>query len=326
MNKNLMSQEYGCFWGDELYNYSDSKIPIINYMLYENDVICISSKPGAGKSILAKQLMFHLTTATPFLDTYEVSKPRNVLYIQTEGDRAETIERIQAMKRGLILDDDRWAHINQDGIIINTNNGIGKLINMAEKPGMDFDVIIIDPLYTTVKGTLSSDEVATDWVRNCRKLKGHFGASVIVLHHDAKDIFHEGKEVSRGDDNIFGSVYWSAFFNHNFKLKDRGGVHYLQRGKQRSGKIVDCLEMKLLEPKPLMFINVDADMDATTVKVRQMLLLGDKLTAKVIQRKLKMSLATAYRALNKLMGNKIVKKTEDDGESYYALAYGGKKD
>jgi len=316
-----MGHEYGCFWGNELYNYSDTKVPIIDHIFYENDVICISSKPGVGKSILAKQLMFHLTTGTAFLDTYEISKPRNVLYIQTEGDRAETIERIGHMKMGLNIDDSRWVHINQDGIVMNTQVGINKLVKLAERPGMDYDVIIIDPLYTTVKGTLSNDEVATDWVRNCRKLKGHFGASVIVLHHDAKDQFYEGKNVSREDDNIFGSVYWSAFFNHNFKLKLKDGYYHLQRGKQRSGKIVDCLDMGLIEPKPLMFVNVDDELDANMAKVKKMLGLKESLRARDLQKKIGVSIATIYRVINKLMGNKVVRRVEVDGDKYYELVH-----
>ena len=55
-----MGDEFGCFWGDSLYDYADKKEAIIEYILYRNDCICISSKPGTGKSLLAKQLICNL--------------------------------------------------------------------------------------------------------------------------------------------------------------------------------------------------------------------------------------------------------------------------
>ena len=313
------NMEYGCFWSEELYNYDNVKVPIINHFLYKNDVMCISSRPGQGKSILAKQLMFSLTTGHPFLNLYEVSRPQYVLYIQTEGDRAETIQRIHQMKAGLQIDDSMWAHINLDGAIINTQAGIKHLIELARKPMMPFGVIIIDPLYTTVKGTLNSDEVATDWVRNARKLKGEFGAAIIVLHHDSKVTYNQkGNAVDKGDDNIFGSVYWSAFFNTNFKLKKVKDTHVLQRGKQRSGEITDVIEMKLVEPNPLMFIENDPDMIVSEISL-QTIMKGEnvRMTAKQLMTKLGRSQATTYRLLKKMVKAGSVSNTLDGRVSYY---------
>lgn len=313
----MSNDEYGVFFGDTLYDYTDEKIPIIEHLFYENDIICISSKPGIGKSILAKQLMCCMTTGKPFLDTYKVPKKRTVLYVQTEGDRAETIERMTHMTMGMDLDNNRWAHINQDGIVINTQEGIKNLIKLAKEPNMDFDIIILDPLYTTVKGTLSSDEVATDWIRNARKLKTIFNCSIMVLHHDSKEGFFEGKNVEKQDSDIFGSVYWSAFFNSNFKLKRRKDQFVLQRGKQRSGKITDSVLMKLVEPKPLMFVNNDNDLDLTSLKVTMVLKSGERFQAKEIQLKADVSLASVYRTLGKLKDAGMVENTVEDKISYF---------
>lgn len=313
----MSSNQYGCFWGTELFNYKDIKKPVIKHILYENDVICISSKPGVGKSILAKQLLFNLTTGTPFLDTYEIPKSNNVLYIQTEGDRAETIERINCMKLGLNIDNNKWVHINQCGLTINTNKGIEQLMNLAKKPQMDYDVILIDPLYTTVKGTLNNDEVATDWVRNIRMLTGEFGATLVIFHHDAKDLYQEGKAVNKGDSNIFGSIYWSAFFTANFKLKKLRDIHYLTTGKQRSGKIIDNIAMKLIEPRPLMYVNDDSDLDLSQIKVQKVLMSENvRMNAREIQKKIQMSLATTYRALGKLKDLDLIDSDEENKFSW----------
>lgn len=307
--------EYGIFYGDTLYDYAAMKEPLIECLLYKNDTICISSKPGVGKSLLVLHWIFNLTTATPFLDTYKVDKPCNVLYIQTEGDRAETIERISNMKKGLKIDDGRLVHINLPGIMLNKDMGISSLIAKAKEPGINYDVIIIDPLYTTVKGSMISDEVATDWVRNARTLKAEFEAAMIVNHHETKDSFHEGKLIKKSDNDIFGSTFWSAFFNHNFKFKLISGTHYLMVGKQRSGKIVDKIPMKLLEPSPLLFTN-EEDMSTGHIKVKKVLEESEEwFTVKQLVVLVVLSKNTVYRALTVLA--EVVENKLEGGNSYY---------
>lgn len=307
--------EYGIFYGDNLYDYAAMKEPLIDCLLYRNDTICISSKPGTGKSILVLQWIFNLTTATAFLETYKVEKPCNVLYIQTEGDRAETIERISNMKKGLQIDDERLVHINLPGIMLNKDVGIRSLIEMAKEPGITYDVIIIDPLYTTVKGSMINDEVATDWVRNARILKAEFEAAMIVNHHDTKDSYHEGKVVRKSDNDIFGSTFWSAFFNHNFKFKAINGVHYLIVGKQRSGKIMDKIPMKMVEPAPLLFTS-NEDMSLGHIKVKKVLEGSDKrFTYKQLVAMTQLSKNTIYRAIHSL--GKAVENVAEGGTSYY---------
>ena len=319
-----MTEEFGIFWGDELYNYSAFKEPIIEHMLYKNDVICISSEAGVGKSILALQLIFSLTSGDSFLDTYKVYKPCNVLYLQTEGDRSETIERINNMKKGLRIDDSRLVHINLEGVMLNIDERMNEFIELAKIPNINYDVIFIDPVYTTVKGSMIKDEVATDWVRNIRRLKGIFQASVVAIHHDNKDVYFDGQIVKKSNKNIFGSVFWGAFFNHNFKFKTVGGIHYLQLGKQRSGKVTDIVEMKLVEPEPLMFVNNDEHLDLSTTKVVSVLkLAGIKLPPMEIKKKIDMSRATTYRALARLVDSERIERIEEGNKVFYSLKNGG---
>jgi len=309
--------EYGIFYGETLYKYDVKKDPVVENILYRGDAICISSRPGMGKSLLLKHFMCNLTTGSPFLDMFEIPKPCNVLYVQTEGDRGETIERIGNMRAGLKIDDKKWVHINLSGVILNTDKGANELMELASRPAMKYDVIMIDPLYTTIKGNLSDSEVATDWIRNVRRMKDKFKSSLIVSHHETKDIYHEGSVVDKNADDLFGSAFWSAFFNHNFKLKKIKGVHYLQGGKQRSGKIIDKVAMTLVEPRPLMYISLDSDVDLSILRIQRVLEEKGRMTAKKLSERTELSLATVYRGLNTLIKNGSVGKTDDNGIPYY---------
>lgn len=322
--KEANKEEYGVFWGAELYNYNATKVPIIDNLLYENDCICISSKPGVGKSLLAKQILCCLTTGSDFLDTYSVNGARNVLYIQTEGDRAETIERLGNMRKGVSIDDRKWVHINQAGIVINSDVGFATISRLASVPNIRYDVIIIDPLYTTVKGSLKDDDVATEWIRNVRRLKALWNSAVIVLHHDRKETTHNGKAIEEQNDSIFGSVFWAGFFNHNFKLKKVNGYHYLEAGKQRSGKVLDILEMKLMEPSPLCFVNKD-DVCSTSSATISTLIKSwmGRVSNKDLVEKSGLNRSTVHRITKKLENNKLIEKEFEGGQVYWVWIKGG---
>lgn len=316
--------EYGVFWGPDIYNYAAKKNYLIEHLLFEKDVVCIVADPGIGKSVLAIQLMFNLTTKEPFLDTYKVKRPCNVLYLQTEGDRSETLDRIKSMKKGLRVDDTRWVHMNLEGICLNTGDGLGKFMNLAIQPQMEYDVIIIDPLYTTVKGSMSSDEVATDWVRAVRTIKRKFNCTILVLHHDNKESYQQGQLVPRSKSSIFGSIFWAAFFNHNFKIRKHKGLHILESGKQRSGRIVDAIEMKMIEPNPLMYVHFDEGISLGQIQVEQLIKNSPiVLPAKDIITKTELSKATVFRALKKAQDRGLITKVNDkSGPGYkWTISY-----
>lgn len=302
--------EYGLFWGETLSKEVVPKEPIIEYFLYTNDIIVISADSGIGKSILALQIALNLTTTEPFLDVYNIPKPCNVLYVQTEGDRAETLERLEALQGRLKFDRSRFFHLNFPGLRLNRKDGLAEFLGNISLPDIIYNVIIIDPLYTTVQGSMAKDDVATDWIRNVRSVKNKFqGCAIIILHHEPKEQYYEGKTVSRRKDNLFGSIFWTAFVSYNWKFSVSKGVYLLDRGKARNTKTTDILSLKLLEPYPLMFVQSEEDLTLAEQKT-EMILRGKKSTAKELQAGLQMSKASVFRILKKLQLENKVKKEE----------------
>lgn len=297
----LGGSEYGLFTGANLFTSAPAKEAIIENFLYERDVICISSKAGVGKSILAQQLMCALTSGTPFLDTLVVPRACNVLYIQTEGDRTETLERLTLMTSKLPINNSRWAHLNLPGIGLNIESEFNQMVNLIRTTtGMLFHVIIIDPLYTTIKGDMSRNEVATDWIRNIRSLKTWMDCAVIVLNHEGKDVYNEGVPIDRGNAAIFGSTFWSAFFNVNYRLKLFDGHHLLEIGKNRSGKSIDRLVMQLVTDETLMYVPHNSDLSENGNKIISVFKQNVACTARKIIEVSGVSQAQTYRILKRL--------------------------
>lgn len=301
--------EYGFFYGSSLLSRPPVKGPIIEHLLYERDVVCTSSIPGVGKSMLALQLLCALTSGQPFLGTYRVTRPCNVLYIQTEGDRAETLERLEKMTKGCQIDHSRWAHVNLPGLALNDIEQFQDFKNMLSSYALLYDVILIDPLYTTVKGSLKEDVVATEWIKNVRELKAIYDCAIWGFHHDAKQQYHGGEAIEIADNVTYGSVFWQAFFNHNFKLKRNKDVFTLIGGKQRSNKIIDRIEM-VLRDDPLMFVPINDETDNNTIKVLA-LITGIPMGClpKEIIEKTGLAKTTVYRILTKLCDNFQIEET-----------------
>lgn len=307
----LTGEEFGVFWGPDLYTQVIDKAPIVEDFLYTNDVICIAADAGVGKSLFALQLMCNLTTGLPFLGTYRIPKPCNVCYLQTEGDRGETVDRVRAMAQGIGIDNSRWCHINLAGICLNTTEGMTQLKAYMAKPTMPFDVLIIDPLYTTVKGSMSKDEVATDWIRNVREVKEMFkNCALVILHHLPKDNYVDGMLVPK---TMFGSAMWKAYVNYSYSFSAKDGRHTLKLEKRRNDKVgFDHLEMKLLEPLPLRFVYADNDPSLAKTQVREMLkdAKGQR-TARQIIDTTGLSKATVFRVVKILLQDGVIARTTD---------------
>lgn len=316
----ITDSQYGMFWGDTLFPKTITKIPIIENFLYESDVMCIKGKEACGKSILAQQLVSCLTSGTDFLDTYHITKKYRVLWIQTEGDREETFERIGNMERALAFDHEMWGHLFLAGASMNTPRGMRDIIKEIEKSAIKaWDVVIIDPLYTTIQGALTADNVASDWVRNVREMRGMIGnPSIIVLHHENKTMYHQGEEVERKVGDVFGAFGWQAFFNSIYRLSIKSGIHTLSSGKDRGFKTAKKIDMKLIEPSPLLFVTDDKHLTVGSSLVERYIRDHANVTRReIIAGVTEVSESTIDRAIKKFKDNGTLEKFHKDGQDYY---------
>ena len=288
--------------------------------LYQNDTIFISAQSGVGKSVLALQLLASLTSGKPFLEAFPIDKPKKVLYLQTEGDRAETLERIKCMEKAVAFNHENWVHINLPGVCLNTPEGYKTFMELAAQPKMMYDVIIIDPLYTTVKGSLNNDDVATDWIRYMRSVRNIYDCAFVVIHHDSiKEHWQDGQKVTKSDKDLMGSSYWGAFVTYNYKLTvNKEGLYTLSSGKERNKLAIDRLNLRMIEPDPLLYVIADDNytINEKAVKVALMLM---AMTITEIIAETKLSRATAYRILRKLGDKGLISKTGEGNRVTYKL-------
>ncbi|MCP3683348.1 MAG: AAA family ATPase [bacterium] len=246
--------------GDELLQlpFEDNNY-IIDKLLWENQIVILLAIEKVGKSILSLQMACALTSGEFFLDEFEVSTPQKVLYIQAEGDRYDTIDRLKRMtsKNGVKWDPENFYHMFPPSIALNTQAGYDDLVEKIKDTLFVPDVIFLDPLYLSMRGDLIDNDACREFCRYARELQAEFNCSIVINHHEhrPKKELNTNRYINEGDNSIMGSFVWKAFPSHIIRMTKcaKTNTRTLMCTTQRNGKIVEKVTMKLLDPVPLKF-------------------------------------------------------------------------
>jgi len=251
--------------GLELMNIKDEPDNyLIDGFLWEHQNVVILAREKVGKSLLALQMACALSSGEALFGEYEIPEPMKVLYIQTESTRHETIERLRAMthQSGVSWDPENFHLMHTPSLSLDKDQGIVWLVNKIEERKIRPRVIIIDPLYMSMAGSLSDDLAARAASRNIRLLNEHFGCANIITHHEHRPVRNrEGHYMSEGDNSVMGSFVWKAFPNHIIHLRlEKDKKRALSCTTQRSSRVIENMKLKLEHPLPLKYV-IDGAID-----------------------------------------------------------------
>ena len=302
--------DYGIFWGKDVLKVAPHKRePIIEHLLWEGDTVFIIGREKVGKSIFALQMACSLTSGEDFLDTFKIKREHHIVYVQTEGKRYETQERLDNMIYGIRCDLNNFTHIFLPNIALDTTQGIDDLENMLSDNGRKPDVVFIDPLYMSMMGDMKDAKAARAWIGNVRKLVGKYNAALVITHHAhrqkrAKD----GSIINDGDEAVYGSFIWKAFADHMFMMNRGDKVYTLSCDTQRSAKVVNKISFVLHHPRPLLFTIEDQEANTKSIMVYKYIQIEKSIDADSLMHKLNLPRATLYRALRRLLTTKMIVK------------------
>jgi hypothetical protein len=220
---------------------------IIEGLVWERDNIFIVGSEKVGKSILALQFAFCLTSGQPLFGEYRVRTPMCVLYVQTEGKLADTRDRISEMLKANDCETANLFIAFFPHVSLDTGLGLDLFVKAVEDKGVRPNVIILDPLYHSMQGSLIDEEDSRRMTANLRVLGARYSATIIVVHHTHKPIrMGDGRLINEGDNAIFGSFVWKAWADHVLLFthgKEKNRILSCQT--QRSGKVVEYEELAL---------------------------------------------------------------------------------
>lgn len=202
---------------------SEKRPPLIEGFIHENQSIMVSSDTGIGKSTVTACWMSEASAGLPVFGCLFVPRPLIIYYIPFERGNQEIMERFKHIQEVIPINyeniyiNDNFAGLNvtndkhADEIITNIHEDIGE---------RHIDVIVLDPIYASVAGGLSTDEKASQFVRFSTRLMTEFKCSNKLLHHTSRDTYSSqtGVKIEK-DDPFYGSMWLKAHCNGGFFLK-----------------------------------------------------------------------------------------------------------
>lgn len=319
--------DFGFYTAREMFKKEfESREALVDQILHEKDSVLFAGKAKTGKSILLFQLICSLTNGEPFLDRFEVRRKCRVLYLQLEGSMSDSKDRFERMTKALPMDQDNFFLFFSPPMPLNTTEALVKLIKEIQDKMGKVDVIVIDPLYFAMKGSMSDDMAVRELTGNLRILQEHFNCACIIVHHFKKSRRDEkGAILTPDDDDVFGSVFFQAWITHQFlfDVDKSSKARTLQCNLQRSGKIVDRISMKLREPDPLYFEEIGHwPTKAETIYKFLMANPNEAFTARDIYSKIDMAKSSFYKFSKEVLLMPQIKTAMKGSERAYLFAAG----
>ena len=308
---------YRLYQGEEIFKLSEAKQEaIIEGLLYENDTVLLVAPPKMSKTVLAVQMACNLSSGTPFLDMCDIPKPCKVLYIATEMKDEELKDRFIRTSHKVKVNPNNLILICTKGtpFKFNTNSGRRSLSELVLRyKSNPPKVIFIDSVYKAFYGSLTRDDVVNEFLMEVDKMAGEFDSAVVMVHHTKKETYFNGETLEQTDADTYGSQFLLGAVDHVIRLEkikkencplDR----YIRCETQRSGSILSDIRVRLQEPDPLYFYNVDIN-EKEKVDVMALLIRKDMpMDIAEIVIKSGISRTKVYQVLKTLCNeNKVVK-------------------
>ena len=323
--------DFGFYTADELFEKQfESKEYLIDQFLHQKDCVILAGKPKTGKSVLLFQMICALTSGEPFLGEFEVKKKCKVLYVQLEGSLNDSQDRFKRMTQQLALDNERFSIMFSPPLPLNDGATMRGLIEKIKENMADVDVIIIDPIYFAMSGSLSDDESVRNFTGQLRILQDTFNCAIILAHHFKKARRDQAGNICvTDDDDVFGSVFFQAWITHQFlfDIDKVSKTRILQCNVQRSGKIMEKLNLKMIEPEPLYF-QVINEFPTKGKCLREFFKANPnkKFKWSEIQKLTNMKKTTFYRESSQLIIEGVIDRENLDGEySFFSTSGDGGK-
>jgi len=228
--------------------------PLIDGLLYEDDAVILVGREKSNKSTLAMQMCVALSSGQSLFNTFSIPRQVPSVYIQAEGKLSSTKSNLQNMLLARDCDPDNILFLYYPRIPLNQHDGLKRVIDDIDSWDRQPRLIIPDPLYHCMHGSLKDDERAREMTGNMRVLASRYQSAIMIVHHcHTVKRMPDGKIVDEGDNSIFGSFVWKAFPDSVFMIQKVQGNKNFRKfycDTQRSGDIVTGLDLLLVEPSP----------------------------------------------------------------------------
>lgn len=315
-----MSTKFGSYSGKALLELELKKREwLVENLIRENDSVILVGTEKSGKSVFIKQFICAITSGEPFIDKYNVPKQLKVTYIQCEGELSDTQDRFKRMIKTQSIDTDNFHYMFMPPMELEKRHYAMEQRDTIQKYWKEHsdskpDIVIIDPTYFAFVGSLSDDAIVRQFIGNIRIIKDSLNCAIVLVHHTHKPRWNkDGASIEEGDEAIFGSKFLKAWADHTFLFTyDKAkNIRVLTCATQRSGDILQDCTLKLIEPEPLYFEEVDPKRVSVDLRIMELLMKPENtngLEWTKIMSELNISKTCLYNSLKRPLGAGIIVK------------------
>jgi RecA-family ATPase len=199
-------------------NPLEDRKPYAEGLLYEKTMLMVAAEPGCGKSTIALQAAIELASGLPVFGYFQVPRPLKVLYIQWERSIIEVVERLQQLIKTYKLPKENLA-VTDEYQKLNIFRDYDLLIKCINRDCPKVDLIIIDPIYSTMIGGLKDDRPAAMFTHIMSKVQKSLGCSMWYNHHTIKQQHSSDGKTIEKDDPFYGSQWLKAHVTGSYHMK-----------------------------------------------------------------------------------------------------------
>lgn len=246
----------------------EKRPPLVEGLIHDNQSIMISSDTGAGKSTIIACMMAQASSGFPVFSQLFCPRPLVIYYIPFERGIQEITERFKHLEEAIPINyNNIYLNENFTGMnVINDKHADDIILNISKDlDSRKVDIIIIDPIYASVAGGLSTDEKASQFTRFSTRIMAEFKCSNLLIHHTSRDVYSvQGKRIDK-DDPFYGSIWLKAHCNGGFYMKrtqETEGVTLFNK-KDSQSVLLSKIPLKYCADSGSVFINgLDLSMPA----------------------------------------------------------------
>ena len=295
----------------------------IDGFLWKRQSVMVGAKDKVGKSVTTMNMAANLTTGEPFLGCYAISGKYKVAYVQCEGSREASKGHFESMiKGGAHIDLDTFGYLYSTGLSLHTLAGGQEFIEMLETLPFEPDIVFIDPIYKTMcGGDPSSSKDTIMFTKNIDLVKERFNCAVVCCHHKRKTSKNkEGRVIDLGDEEMFGSAFFKAYFDHTINMvKNKNDSRTLLCDTQRNGSVPKNTELAYDFEHKIITVAGSNTTITTQDIVFNTLAKHKEAHSGELAIELGLEVTKVYNAMAALVKKKMVKVSKKDVHTYYKV-------
>jgi RecA-family ATPase len=304
-----MSSTLRIYTGDDAFKMEKPNVALIEQVLFKDDIAMLFGDEKAGKSILAQQMAFCLTSQHPFLGKFKVPRAQNVVFFQTEGKDNEGAERRIRMEHAVPIDRAKYAHFYKKHFPLDLDTFKQYFIKALMSLPFNPDVLFFDALYSGMQGDLIDNKAARKFQENFSSVAEMFGLTGIIVHHAVKEQYDKDTKepIERGDKGTYGSAAWRWWVDTILYLQRKGPKTRVFRcDTSRSGRVVEKENIVLIgnakshNPKEPLYFEISENFGTLPQTILGLLTARGKLTKDELKSMLNVADATLYSAMRQL--------------------------